>query len=343
MRHYTIPIFIPEIACPNRCKFCNQQKISGTFRQPGMDEVIAIIERNLSTIPAGSEVEIGFFGGNFTGIDPELQRAYLEHTRKFTEEGSVHGIRLSTRPDYIDHDRLKMLKSYPVKTIELGAQSLDEEVLKLSGRGHTVEDVIRASAMIREYGFELGLQMMIGLPGDSLEKSLATADQIIELGASCTRVYPTLVIRDTELEDHYRKGLYTPLSLEEAVSWTKEIVRKFEKVPVKVLRIGLHPSEGLLTGENLIAGPFDVSFGEMVTSALWLEDLQNWLQAKSIEHLIEETSRKGKLLMEVAPRQINAAIGRNASNRKMLQEYFVEVKFTANPGLNGREFRAVIS
>lgn len=307
-----------------------------------MEEVTAIIERNLSTIPEGSEVEIGFFGGNFTGIDIELQQEYLNLTRKFTEEGRVQGIRLSTRPDYIDDKHLQRLKSYPVKTIELGAQSLDEEVLKLSGRGHTVEDVIRASAMIREYGFELGLQMMIGLPGDSLERSLATADQIIALGAGCTRIYPTLVIRDTELEDQYNKGLYKPLSLEEAVSWTKEIVRKFEKIPVKVLRTGLHPSEGLLNGENLVAGPFDVSFGEMVTSSLWMEELQDWITLNPIQVQNEEKKRR-KLLIEVAPRQINSAIGRNASNRKMLQEFFAEVKFVANPELRGREFKAVIS
>lgn len=286
-------------------------------------------------------MEIGFFGGNFTGIDLELQREYLELTRKYTDEGTVQGIRLSTRPDYIDHERLQMLKSYPVKTIELGAQSLDEEVLKLSGRGHTVEDVVRASALIREYGFELGLQMMIGLPGDSLEKSLQTAVQIIELGAGCTRIYPTLVIRDTELEESYKKGLYAPLSLEEAVSWTKVIVRKFEKSPVKILRTGLHPSEGLLNGENLVAGPFDVSYGEMVTSALWKEDLQGWLEFNSIQ-APEEGQLKRKLMIEVAQRHVNAAIGRNASNRKMLQEFFGEVKFVANPELLGREFKAVI-
>ena len=269
MRHYTIPIFIPELACPNRCLFCNQRNISGSSSQPSAEEVVAEIEKRLSTISPGNEVEIGFFGGNFTGIELVLQEYYLSIASPYVNQGKVSGIRVSTRPDYINHDSIKLLKKYAVSTVELGAQSLDEEVLAKTGRGHSVQHVIDASGMIRDAGLNLGLQMMIGLPGDSFEKSIHTAKEIVRLGASSTRIYPTLVIRETELETLFKLGKYAALSLEQAIDWTKEIVKIFETNHVRILRIGLHPSEGLLTGENLVAGPFHVAFGEMVRSALW--------------------------------------------------------------------------
>ncbi len=227
VRHFTIPVFIPEAACPNQCVFCNQHRIAGAACAPSIDEVIAKVDEHLLTIPVGSEVEIGFFGGNFTGIPVDEQKAYLASVQNHIVSGRVTGIRISTRPDYISRDILHMLKQYHVTTIELGAQSLDEEVLKLAGRGHSVTQVHEASKMIRENGFSLGLQMMIGLPGDSAEKSIFTAQEIIRLGAECSRIYPTLVIKDTELEQLFIKGKYTPLSLGEAISRVADIVPLF--------------------------------------------------------------------------------------------------------------------
>ena len=329
-RHYTIPVFVPELACPNRCVFCNQQKISGTLCQPSDKEIIEIIEERISTIPAGSYVEIGFFGGNFSGIPFAEQEHLLRLAQPYLQRKLVSAIRISTRPDYIDAKRLDLLKHYGVRTIELGAQSLDEEVLKLSGRGHMVEDVRNASRMILENGFSLGLQMMIGLPGDTPEKSLQTAREIVQLGATSTRIYPTLVIKDTELESLFLAGKYTPLSIDDAVRWAKEIVLAFEASGVNIIRLGLHPSEGLLHGENLVAGPFHVSFGELVMSALWNETLKSLLKINLPE--------RSNVVISINPRQINNAIGHGAQNKIMLQQKFNIVKFITDPLLEGRNF-----
>jgi histone acetyltransferase (RNA polymerase elongator complex component) len=329
-RHFTIPVFVPELACPNRCVFCNQRNISGTMTMPQPGDVVEIIENHLKTIPENSETEIGFFGGNFTGIEPELQKLYLAVAEKYVKSGKVKSVRLSTRPDYIDTERLKLLKQFSVGTIELGAQSLDEEVLQLSGRGHSVKDVEKASKMILESGFALGLQMMIGLPGDTVEKSIATAQKIILLGASNTRIYPTLVISDTELETLYKSGKYQPLAMDDAIVWAARISDIFEDAGVKILRIGLHPSEGLLSRENLVAGPFHVAFGEMVATARW--------RSVFIELLAKHKGlRKEDLLVEVPSGQINAAVGHKASNRKLLLENFRRVTFRQNPELSGKQ------
>lgn len=330
LRHYTIPIFVPELACPNRCVFCNQQKISGTLCQPSDIEIHEIITERLFTIPAGSEVEIGFFGGNFTGIPLNEQEHLLLLVQPYLKQGRVSAIRLSTRPDYIDQQRLDLLKAYDVRTIELGAQSLDEEVLKLTGRGHTVEDVRKASQMILDNGFSLGLQMMIGLPGDTTEKSEHTAREIIRLGATSARIYPTLVIRDTELETLYLEGKYIPLTIEEAVAWAKEIVLIFENAGVSIIRLGLHPSEGLLQGRNLVGGPFHVSFAELVHTEIW-NDL--------LRPLMESASEKD-IRIAVAEGQVNAAVGYGGKNRDMLKMNFRRVKFLSDPVLEGRAYRA---
>ncbi len=200
-RHYNIPIFIPELACPFQCIYCNQQKISGRLKIPTEKEILKSIEDHLATIPTeNSEVELAFFGGNFTGIDKSEQMRLLKLVKPYLGNGRISGIRLSTRPDYINDEILEMLKGFGVTTIELGAQSLDDKVLRLSKRGHTAKDTERAANMVLKAGFSLGLQMMIGLPGDTLESAIYTANRIVGLGADNTRIYPTLVIRDTVME-----------------------------------------------------------------------------------------------------------------------------------------------
>jgi len=331
LRHFTIPIFIPEEACPNRCVFCNQHRIAGAACAPSIDEVVAKTEQHLQTFPPNSEVEIGFFGGNFTGIPVEGQKAYLACVQPFVKSGQVAGIRISTRPDYINDEVLKMLKQYHVTTIELGAKSLDEEVLKLSGRGHSVAEVVRASELIRNSGFQLGLQMMIGLPGDTAEKSLFTAKEIIRLGAVCTRIYPTLVIKNTELEQHYLAGDYIPLSLDEAVNRVADIVPLFTLADVKILRIGLHPSEGLLDKTSLVAGPFHVAFGEMVSTEIW---------SRILTQLVYPNNKRNALTLTVAVGMSNAAIGHKGKNKTMLLEVFRKVIYTESPDLKGFEYHA---
>lgn len=330
-RHFTIPVFIPEEACPNRCIFCNQHRIAGAECAPSVDEVIAKIDQHLLTIPAGNDVEIGFFGGNFTGIPVDDQKAYLASVQPYIESGHVTGIRISTRPDYISKEILLMLKQFHVSTIELGSQSLDEEVLKLAGRGHSAAQVHEASQMIIENGFSLGLQMMIGLPGDTAEKSLYTAKEIIRLGAECTRIYPTLVIKDTELEQLYLEGIYQPLSREEAISRVADIVPLFIEAGVKILRIGLHPSEGLLDNTSLVAGPFYVAFGEMVFSEIW---------QRIISNMIFENGKRNLLTLTVPVGMRNAAIGHKALNKAKLLENFRKVVFDESPELKGFEYHA---
>jgi len=330
-RHYTIPVFIPMEACPFQCIFCDQDRISGRSVVPSAEDVISILHQHLATIPEkNAEVEVGFFGGTFTGLSPERQRAYFETVLPFMENGRIQGIRLSTRPDFISREILDLLRKYPVKTIELGAQSMDDEVLKKSGRGHTSRDTDNASWMIREAGFSLGLQMMIGLPGDTEEKSLNTAKKIFELGASETRIYPVIVIKGTSLEKLFLEGKYIPLELEEAIRVTKNIVRIFDESNVKIIRIGLHPSEGLLNRNDYIAGPFHPSFRELVMTSAWTDrfrDLFNEKPGETIE-------------IRVNPADLHPAIGYYGKNRKLLEKHFRTVKFRTDPEIKEKTFHA---
>jgi histone acetyltransferase (RNA polymerase elongator complex component) len=330
-RHFTIPVFIPMEACPFQCIFCDQDRISGRSVVPSAEDVISILHQYLSTIPEkNAEVEVGFFGGTFTGLSPERQRAYFETVLPFMKNGRIQGIRLSTRPDFISREILDLLRKYPVKTIELGAQSMDDEVLKKSGRGHTSRDTDNASRMIREAGFSLGLQMMIGLPGDTEEKSVNTAKKIVELGASETRIYPLIVIKGTPLEDLFLEGKYIPLELEEAIRVTKNIVRVFDESDVKIIRIGLHPSEGLLNRNDYIAGPFHPSFRELVMTSAWTDrfrDLFNEKLGETIE-------------IRVNPADLHPAIGYYGKNRKLLEKHFRTVKFRTDPEIKEKTFHA---
>jgi histone acetyltransferase (RNA polymerase elongator complex component) len=330
-RHFTIPIFIPMAACPFHCIFCDQDKISGKNMIPDANDVITIINEHLSTISAAnSDVEVGFFGGTFTGLPVASQKDYFDAVLPFIENGKISGIRLSTRPDFIDQESLSFLKTYPVRTIELGAQSMDDEVLKKSGRGHSSKDTEVGSRMILEADIRLGLQMMIGLPGDSEEKSIFTARRIIELGASETRIYPVIVIKDTPLEDLYRNGKYIPLELEDAVQQTKKVVKVFDDSDVKIIRIGLHPSEGLLNKNDYVAGPFHPSFRELVNSSVWSDRFQSFIGKGGSD----------SINIRVHPSDINVAIGYNGKNRKLLQQQFRRVKFTADRDIKENNFYA---
>lgn len=330
-RHFTIPIFVPDLACPFTCIFCNQKKISGIQDIPAPADVKIIIDRHLQTIPKnGSVIELGFFGGSFTGLPLQIQGNYLKQVAPYLEQGVIKGIRLSTRPDFIKEDVLKLLKEYGVTTIELGAQSFDDEVLKASGRGHTSRQIVEASEMIVNSGFRLGLQMMTGLPGDSLDKTINTAESIVKCGAVETRIYPVLVIKDTALELMYNQGKYTPLLLEETVYRCAEAFRIFEKNSITILRMGLHPSEGLIDKTSLIAGPFHVSFKELVLTELWRQELERYAEINVSERIV----------IMVAEDQLKHAIGYNSSNRKMLEKKYKWVDFIGSSELNGRNFYA---
>ena len=323
-KHSNIPIFIPELACPHQCIFCDQEKISGTHSIPQPADIMCIVKQYLETIPENRTINIAFFGGSFTGLTIDLQEQYLKEAFRFVKNGRVSGIRLSTRPDYINGTVLELLKKYGVTTIELGAQSTSQEVLNQSGRGHTVKDIRDASNLIVKNGFDLGLQMMIGLPEDSYKRSIQTANDIVSYGARNTRIYPAIVVKRTALEKLYQEGEYTPLTLEEAIEWTKDIVHIFEKNNVSILRIGLHPSDELVSGKSLIDGPFHTSFKEMVKTQIWKEIIDTELQSINL-------NSSNKIKITVSNRQIHYAIGYRQSNRVRLISRGYNVSFEHNP------------
>jgi histone acetyltransferase (RNA polymerase elongator complex component) len=329
-KHFTIPVFIPMEACPFQCIYCDQEKISGHQKLPSKAEIEKSIQTHLSTIPAGSMVQVGFFGGTFTGLSIEMQKHYLQIVKPFIENGSIKSIRLSTRPDFISEEILNVLKIHHVETIELGAQSMDDEVLQRSGRGHKAEVIHKAARLIRSCGFRLGLQMMIGLPGDTPEKALFTANEFVRLGADDVRIYPTLVIKSTPLEKLFLNGKFAPLSLDEAVKQTAAIVPVFEQAGVNIIRIGLHPSDGLMDKTDLVAGPFHVSFRELVMTEIWNEKLQS----------IENREKCRELILKVAHGQINFAVGYGAKNKNMLLQKFSKVRFYPDENLQNRAFHA---
>lgn len=268
--HYIIPIFVPHEGCPHNCVFCNQSSITGSNLKVNASFVKDTVERYLKTIPREkSTIEVSFFGGTFTAINIEKQNELLEIAKIYKDNGSIDCIRLSTRPDYINNEILENLKKHEVDIIELGIQSLDKEVLLASGRGHSEADVISASHLIKKYNFELGHQIMVGLPGDDFQKDIETAKKIISLSPSICRIYPALVIKNTAMEKMYFNGEYNPYTLDEAISICKIIYGMFMVNNIKVIRIGLQPTDEISEDGDLIAGPFHPAFRELVEGSLY--------------------------------------------------------------------------
>lgn len=250
------------------------------------------------------DFEIAFFGGSFTAIDREYMLELLQAAYPYVKSGQVRGIRISTRPDCIDTEILDILKAYGVTSIELGAQSMDDGVLEANRRGHTAQDVADASGLIQSYGFELGLQMMTGLYTDTQEKAVETAERIIALAPETVRIYPTVVLKNTYLAELYEKGVYTPLNVEESVELCARLVPMFENADIKVIRLGLHSGKDLK--ENMLAGGFHDSFGELVKSRILVNkilelppaDYQVFVHPKSLSKLKGNNKRNIYLLME---------------------------------------------
>ncbi len=330
-KHYTIPIFVPELACPHQCSFCNQRKISGQAHIPNPEEAYQKIEDYLQSMPKDKEkwVEIGFFGGSFTGIPMAQQEAFLSIAKKYIENHDIQGIRLSTRPDYINQEVLDFLQYYKVSTIELGAQSTHNEVLEKSERGHSKADIKTAALAIKKAGFRLGLQMMIGLPLDSYKRSMQTARDIVAWGADESRIYPCLVVRHTQLAKEYLKGHYQPLSLDTAVAWSKNIWLYLESQGVNVIRIGLHPSEEFETTKGLLAGPYHHSFKALVMTEIWYDILSQKLNEVE-QHSTLKT-------VYVPPKAMAVAVGHHTRNKTRLRTTFGAVNIKPDPKLKNRE------
>lgn len=271
MRHINIPIFIPHLGCPNGCVFCNQRSISGReeFDPAAMEREV---ESVLSTVREGDESEIAFFGGSFTGIDRRLMVELLDRAQRFVDGGRVSSIRLSTRPDYIDREILDILSRYSVKTVELGLQSMDDTVLAASKRGHTAERGKEACSLVKEYGFSLIGQMMIGLPESDVAREIMTAETLCDFGVDGARVYPTVVFEDTELCDMAKRGEYQPLVLSDAVSRTKAVLNVFRRHDVPCIRVGLCASENL-SSDKVYGGANHSAIGELAMGEIYFEEM----------------------------------------------------------------------
>ncbi len=282
--YYIIPIFVPHRGCPNDCVFCNQNKITGLSTDITAKEVQNTIISYLKTIPnKDAEIEVSFFGGSFTGIDINIQKSFLNIANRYKKEGYIDKIRLSTRPDYIDYNKLDLLKDFGVDIIELGVQSLDDYVLKKSNRGHTVNDVEKAVEKIKEYGFKLGIQIMIGLPGDTEEKSITTCKKVINLCPDIVRIYPTLVIKDTKLEKMYLEGSYFPLRLDEAVHICSKLLMMFNLYNINVIRIGLQPTDNISLNKDVVSGPFHPAFRQLVESEIFKKVIKEFFNKNKIK------------------------------------------------------------
>ena len=318
-KHVNIPIFIPHLGCPNNCVFCNQHTISG-HGEFELARARREIDEALSTIGEGVPTEIAFFGGSFTGIERELMIALLELAEEYVRSGRVSEIRLSTRPDYIDSEILSILSRYSVKTVELGLQSLDERVLIASRRGHSVECAERACRQIKAAGFELIGQMMIGLPHSSVESEIMTAKLIAEVGADGARVYPTVVFYDTELCAMAERGEYVPLSNEDAVLRTKEVLCVFADRDVPCIRVGLQASENLADAEKGYGGANHSAIGELAMGELYFDRI-----CREIDRL---DLSGNTLTVYVAKGCVSKAVGQKKKNKQRIcQKYgFKSVK-----------------
>ncbi len=304
LKHGNLAVFVPHIGCPHQCSFCDQRIISGEEKAPTPQDVTALCRAALEKAP-GRELELAFFGGSFTAIDRGYMRALLEAAGAFVGKG-LSGIRLSTRPDSVGDEVLSLLKSYPVTAIELGAQSMNDAVLQKNARGHTAQDVVTAAARVRRFGFELGLQMMLGLYGENEQDAYNTAQALIACCPDTVRIYPALVLKGTALADRLATGAYTALTLEEGVRRTARVMELFEAADIRIIRVGLHPSQEL--EQKLVAGPYHPAFRELCEGELMLSRLLPQLLGVP----------QGPIVIGVHPRDISRMTGQQKRNIKAL-------------------------
>ncbi len=267
-----IPLFVMHGGCQNRCVFCKVKKTAANYQEKISAEAFRkTVHAHLATAKKNESVQIAFYGGSFTGMERDYQAQLLDMARSFVRLDVVEGIRISTRPDYIDDARVAFLKEFGVNTVEIGAQSLVDDVLECSGRGHTASDVIRAVTLLKERGFETAVHLMAGLPGDTAERFAFTVRETIALHPHAVRIHPTLVLPDTPLADAYARGEYEPMTMTEAVETCKETLRRFAAAGIPVIRIGLQTTAELEAAGGVIAGPFHPAFRSLVEESLFLD------------------------------------------------------------------------
>ena len=320
MKHSNISIFIPHVGCPHQCSFCDQRTISGAQHLPDGSEVREICSKALDEVKFPENTEIAFFGGSFTAIPRDYMLELLTAASEFTGEGRFRGVRCSTRPDCIDREVLDILKKYGVTSIELGAQSMDDEVLAANERGHTAEDVEKASRLIKEYGFELGLQIMTGLYKSSPEKDMDTFLRAAELYPDTLRIYPVVVLKGTRLAELYESGEYVLEPFERMTELCGEMLRLAEEKGIRVIKCGLHASE--FVEHDMVAGYYHPAFRELCESRIYLQKLIKMAEGFSL------------LRVAVPAKDISKAVGQKRSNILRMKEMGVEVRIS--PSADGR-------
>ncbi len=311
-RNSIIPVFVPHLGCPNDCVFCNQRRISGSQEPATAQTVKNAIEAAAALTPTGTKRQLAFYGGSFTAIPERQQTALLDAAKPYLNNGTISSIRLSTRPDAIDTAVLKRLKNYGVETIELGAQSMCDRVLELSGRGHDSASVAEASELIKSHGFHLILQMMTGLPGDTDESCVETAKRIIALSPDGVRIYPTVIVRDTALCDAWRAGTYKEHTVEDAVRVCAKIVPLFDAAGIPIIRMGLNPTEDL-SGGDALGGAYHPALGELVRSRLMLE---------KVREMLDGTPPQSSVALLVNRSDVSKMVGQHRCNVKALKREF---------------------
>lgn len=307
-----IPIFLPYLGCREHCLFCNQKATATEIPSPS--SVRSFIEASLTELPSDKknrEKQVAFYGGSFTAIHREEQIRYLKEIQPFLASGLIDSIRISTRPDALDEEILALLKEYGVKTVELGTQSMIDQVLFLAKRGHCAEDTISAVLRLRQWGFEVGIQLMIGLPGDTFDRFLKTLDQTIDLKPDFVRIHPTLVLKGAPLENLWRVGMYSPLPLDEAIQWLKRGLLKLELASIPVARVGLQPTSDL--EKNLLAGPYHPALHQLIDSAIFFDMAQ---------HLLQTSPNGSQAFFHCHPKEVSNLRGQRNENILRLKEHF---------------------
>ena len=307
-----LPVFVPHLGCPHACVFCNQRRISGALAPATAEDVKNSIAEAAAFLPKGGKRQLAFYGGSFTAIPAEEQEALLSAAKEALDRGEIDAIRLSTRPDAIDAVVLDRLRTYGVETVELGAQSMDDRVLRLSERGHTAADVEKAAELVKSAGFRLILQMMTGLPGATDETDTETARRLIALGPDGVRIYPTVIVRDTALYDMWQAGSYREHTVEDAVRVCAKIVPLFEAAGIPVIRLGLNPTEEL-SGGAAAGGAYHPALGELVKSRILLEKAHAMLAG---------TAPGSRVVIEVGRGRTSQMAGQHRANIHWLTERF---------------------
>ncbi len=336
-KHANIPVFIPHLGCPNQCVFCDQRFISGTQEFCEAD-VAKNVEAALETVKkSGKTAEIAFFGGSFTGIERDLMIRLLDLAQSYVDAGDVMGIRMSTRPDYITEEIVDILKNYSISQVELGLQSMSENVLLASKRGHTSADAIRACSKLKSAGISFVGQMMVGLPASTPEDEVKCAEMICDMGADGARIYPTVVFCRTELEDMAKRGEYVPLELGEAVQRSADVLEVFLRRGVPCLRIGLCKSESLHDSGKYFAGPAHAAIGEAVKSEVYRRRVAKALDGADVRGKNAEfTVSKG---------EVSALVGLSGSNKEFfIKEFGIKkMKFTEDSSMQPFEVKVKVS